>query len=156
MCFEFPEGSAQNGRITSFNVTLVGFPFDTEPQTIGIPVRYTDYPLTGSMCGDLFHLQENNNYTVISVELINYFGSGPSSSFSSDVRTLQAGKQFMEAFHKYCLLHLTCSRLGFLPELAEFICLILDKVRPNNLLKYGSVLGQVIRLTGGPIIWSLL
>ena len=90
VCFEFPEGSTQNGQITSFNVTLVGIPFDTESQTVSIPVTSTDYPLTRSMCGDVTNLEEYNNYT-ITVFVTNSAGSGPSSS-SVQVQTLEAGK----------------------------------------------------------------
>ena len=90
VCFEFPEGSTQNGRITSFNVTLVGSPFDTESQSINIPVTSVEYPLSGSLCGDITGLQEYNNYTITLV-LIAHFGAGMSSS-SIDVQTLAAGK----------------------------------------------------------------
>ena len=89
VCFEFPEGSTQNGQLTSFNVTLVGTPFDTESQTVSIIITSTEYPLTGSLCGDVTNLEEFNNYT-ISVELINSADIGPSST-PIEVRTLQAG-----------------------------------------------------------------
>ena len=89
VCFEFPEGSTQNGEITSFNVTLVGTPFDTDSRNVSIPVTSTDYPLTGSVCGDVTNLEEYNNYT-ITVLVTNSAGSGPSSS-SVEIRTQQAG-----------------------------------------------------------------
>ena len=89
VCFEFPEGSTQNGQLTSFNVTLVGTPFDTESQTVSFDITSTEYPLTGSLCGDVTNLEEFNNYT-ISVELINSADIGPSST-PIEVRTLQAG-----------------------------------------------------------------
>ena len=89
VCFEFPEGSTQNGLIASFNVTLVGSPFDTESQTISIPVTTTNYPLTGSICSDVTNLQEYNYY-LIRVLMINSVGSGPNST-SIDVRTIEAG-----------------------------------------------------------------
>ena len=91
VCFEFPEGSTQNGLITSFNVTLVGSPFDTDSQTISIPVTSTNYPLAGSMCGDVMNLEEYNDYNITSVILINAAGSGPSNQ-SVQTQTLQAGK----------------------------------------------------------------
>ena len=90
VCFEFPEGSTQNGLITSFNVSLVGSPFDTESQTISIPTTSTNYPLTGSLCSEITGLQEYNNYT-ITLLLINQIGAGPSSA-SIDVQALAAGK----------------------------------------------------------------
>ena len=92
VCFEFPEGSTQNGRITSFNVTLVGFPFDTESQTTSIPVTSTEYPFTGSRCGDVTKLQGYNNYT-ITILLTNPAGSGPSST-DVEIRIQQSGKYY--------------------------------------------------------------
>ena len=89
LCFEFPEGSSQNGQITSFNVTLVGSPFYIESQIFTIPVTSTGYPLTGSMCGDVANLEEYNNYTII-VVMINYAGPSPSSS-DVEVKTLESG-----------------------------------------------------------------
>ena len=90
VCFEFPEGSSQNGQITSFNVTLVGTPFDTESQTVNIAITSAEYPLNGSVCGDVTGLQEYNNYT-ITVLLINSIGPSP-YSMSVEIRTQQAGK----------------------------------------------------------------
>ena len=90
VCFEFPEGSTQNGEITSFNVIFVGTPFDTSTSSVSISITSTDYPLTGSMCGDVTSLEEYNNYT-ITVFVTNSAGSGPSSS-SVQVQTLEAGK----------------------------------------------------------------
>ena len=46
VCFEFPEGNTQNGRLTSFDVTLVGTPFDTESQTVS---RHTATELTDTV-----------------------------------------------------------------------------------------------------------
>ena len=101
VCFEFPEGSTQNGQITSFSVTLVGSPFDTEPQTISFPVTSVDYPLSGSLCGDITGLQEYNSYT-IALDLIDSVGSGPSSALI-DVQTLVAGICFkILCFIEYC------------------------------------------------------
>ena len=88
VCFEFPEGSTQNGLITSFNVTLVGSPFDTESQTISIDVTTSNYPLIGSICSDVTNLQEYNYY-LIRVMMINSVGPGPSSP-SIGVRSMQA------------------------------------------------------------------
>ena len=79
VCFEFPEGSTQNGMITSFNVTLFGYPFDTESRTASVLVTTRNYPLTGSMCGDVTNLEEYNEYNTTSIILINSAGSGPSS-----------------------------------------------------------------------------
>ena len=90
VCFEFPEGSTQNGLITSFNVTLVGSPFDTESQTFSIPVTSTHYPLAGSTCGVIHNLEVHNNYT-ITMLLINSAGVGPLSALI-EVETLEAGK----------------------------------------------------------------
>ena len=90
VCFEFPDGSTQNGQITSFNVTLVGTPFDTVSPNVSISVISTDYPLTGSVCGDVTNLEEYNDYT-ITVLLTSSAGSGPSSP-SVEIRTQQAGK----------------------------------------------------------------
>lgn len=91
ICFEFPEGIDQNGLITSFNVTFVGSPFDTDPQTISIPVSSADYlPLSGSICGDVTSLQEYNGYNV-TIVLVNSAGVGPSSA-QIEVQTLEAGK----------------------------------------------------------------
>ena len=88
VCFEFPEGSTQNGQLTSFDVTLVGTPFDTDSQTVSFNITSTEYPLTGSLCGDVTNLEEFNNYT-ITVELINSAGIGPSST-PVEVRSQQA------------------------------------------------------------------
>ena len=88
VCFEFPEGSTQNGQITSFNVTLVGSPFDTESQIFSILVTSTEYPLTGSMYGDVTNLLEYNEYNITSIVLINSAGPGPSSPLIQ-VRSLQ-------------------------------------------------------------------
>ena len=96
VCFEFPEGSTQNGQLTSFEVTLVGTPFDTESQTVSINITSTKYPLTGSLCGDVTNLEEFNEYNITSVILINTAGSGPSSP-SVQAQTLQAG----ELYHKF-------------------------------------------------------
>ena len=93
VCFEFPEGSSQNGQITSFNVTLVGTPFDTESRNVNIAITSTEYPLTGSVCGDVTGLQEYNNYTITLV-LINSIGPSPSSS-DVQVRTLEAGDYYI-------------------------------------------------------------
>ena len=71
VCFEFPEGSTQNGQLTSFNVTLVGTPFDTDSQTVSIDITSTEYPLTGSLCDDVNNLEEFNNYNITSLILIN-------------------------------------------------------------------------------------
>ena len=110
VCFEYPEGSTQNGLITSFNVTLIGSPFDKESQTVSIPVTSTNYPLTGSMCGDVTNLQEYNSYNITAVVLINDAGSGPSYQFIQ-VRTLQAGKfQFkfrLFSYVKYIIISLS-------------------------------------------------
>ena len=100
VCFEFPEGSTQNGQITSFNFTLVGTPFDTGSQNVSINVTSTEYPLTGSVCSDVTNLEEYNNYT-ITILLTNSAGSGPSSS-DVQVRTLQAG----EFHHKFRYFHI--------------------------------------------------
>ena len=100
VCFEFPEGITQNGQITSFNVTLVGIPFDTESQTVSIAITSTEYPLTGSVCGNVTGLQEYNNYT-ITVVLINSIGPSPSSS-DVQVRTLEA----CEFSHKLIYFHI--------------------------------------------------
>ena len=100
VCFEFPEGSTQNGQITSFNVTLVGIPFDTESQNVSSTVTSTEYPLAGSVCGDVSDLEEYNNYTV-TILLINSAGSGPTSSFVQ-AQTLQAGK----FHHKFRYFHI--------------------------------------------------
>ena len=99
VCFEFPDGSSQNGQITSSNVTHVGTPFDTESQTVSIAITSTEYPLNGSVCGDVIGLQEYNNYT-ITVVLINSIGLSPSSS---DVqgRTLEA----CEFRHEFIYFH---------------------------------------------------
>ena len=86
VCFELSEGSIQNGQI---NVILVGSPFDTESQTVSIPVTFTDYPFAGSICGNITNLQEYNNYTIVIV-LENSAGSGPNST-SINVRTLETG-----------------------------------------------------------------
>ena len=91
VCFEFPEGNTQNGRLTSFDVTLVGTPFDTESQTVSIIITSTEYPLTGSLCGDVTNLEEFNDYNIKSVILITSAGSGPSSP-SVQAQTLQAGE----------------------------------------------------------------
>ena len=96
VCFGFPEGSTQNGQINSFEFTLVGSPFDTRSQTVSIPVTSTNYPLSGSMCGDATNLEEYNDYNITSVVLINAAGSGPSNQ-SVQVQTLQAGR-FCNAF----------------------------------------------------------
>ena len=90
VCFDFPEESTQNGQITSFKFTLVGTPFDTESQTVRIPVTSTENPLTGSLCGDFNDLEEYNDYNITSVVLINGAGTGTSSP-SVQVQTLQAG-----------------------------------------------------------------
>ena len=90
ICFEFPEGSTQNGLITSFNVTLVGLTFDTESQTVDVPISNAEYPSTGSICDDVTNLQEYNNYTITSVVLVNSAGSGPSSP-PVQVQTLETG-----------------------------------------------------------------
>ena len=89
VCFEFPEGSTQNGQITSFNVTHVGTPFEAESKTVSIAITSTEYPLTGSVCGNVTGLEEYNNYT-ITVVLINSIGPSPSSS-DVQVQTLEAG-----------------------------------------------------------------
>ena len=91
VCFEFPEGSTQNGQLTSFDVTLVGTPFDTDSQTVSFNITSTEYPLTGSLCGDVTNLEEYNDYNITSVILINTAGSGPSSP-SVLAQTLQAGE----------------------------------------------------------------
>ena len=89
VCFEFPEGSALNGLLTSFNIILVGFPFVTDSLSVQIPITSTDYPLTGSMCGRVKDLQEYNNYTIIIV-LVNSVGPGPDSTLIG-ARTLETG-----------------------------------------------------------------
>ena len=91
VCFEFPEGSTQNGQLTSIDVTLVGTPFDTESQNISFDITSTEYPLTGSLCGDVTNLEEFNDYSITSVILINSAGSGPSSP-SVQAQTLQVGE----------------------------------------------------------------
>ena len=91
VCFEYPEGSTQNGLIASFNVTLVGSPIDTDSQTVSIPVTSTNYPLTGSMCGDVTNLQEFNEYNITAIVLENSAGMGPSSA-PMEVQTLETGK----------------------------------------------------------------
>ena len=100
VCFEFPDGITQNGQITSFNVTFVGTPFDTESQTVSIAITSTEYPLTGSVCGDVTGLQEYNIYT-ITVVLINSIGLSPSSS-GVQVQTLEA----CEFSHKFIYFHI--------------------------------------------------
>ena len=90
VCFGFPEGSTQNGQINSYKLTLVGYPFDTKSQILSIPVTSTNYPLAGSMCGDVTNLEEYNDYNITSVVLINAAGSGPSNQ-TVQVQTLQAG-----------------------------------------------------------------
>ena len=90
VCFDFPDGISQNGQITSFNVTLVGTPFDTESQSFGISITSTKYPMTGSVCGDVTNLEEYNNYT-LSLVLINSGGMSPSSA-SVHVVTLRTCK----------------------------------------------------------------
>ena len=89
VCFEFPAGSTQNGLITSFNITLVGSPFNKNSQTVSVPIKSTNYPLTGSKCGDITNLQEYNEYNITAIALINSAGCGPSSP-SIQVRSLQA------------------------------------------------------------------
>ena len=89
VCFEYPEESTQNGQITSYNVTLVGSPFDSESQTVSIPVTSTNYPLIGSVCHDVHNLEEYNNYT-ITLSLTNSVGSG-SPNTEVEIRTQQAG-----------------------------------------------------------------
>ena len=63
------------------------------------------------MCSDVANLQEYNNYTIMSVELRNSIGSGPSSLFSDDIRTLQAGKYFIEALSTYTRLRYMVSHM---------------------------------------------
>ena len=100
VCFEFPDGRTQNGQITSFNVTHVGTPFDTESRNVSIAITSTEYPLTGSVCGNVTELQEYNNYT-ITVVLINSIGPSPSSS-GVQVQTLEA----CEFSHKFIYFHI--------------------------------------------------
>ncbi|KAI6658157.1 Phosphatidylinositol phosphatase PTPRQ-like isoform X2, partial [Oopsacas minuta] len=88
VCFDFPAGNTQNGLITSFNVTLVGSPFDIVPRTDNILTTSFDYPMTGSICSNITGLEEYNNYT-ITVVLINSAGSSPVSD-STQSETLQA------------------------------------------------------------------
>ena len=115
VCFKFPEGSTQNGLITSFNVTLDGYPFNTESQTISIPITSTVYPLTGSMCGDVTNLEEYNEYNISSIVLVNSAGVGPSSP-SIKVQTLETGNipnclilSILNVAY-YVICHLSCTR----------------------------------------------
>ena len=91
VCFEFPVGSTQNGRITSFDVTLVGSPFNITSRTFSIPVTSTEYPLNGYICGNVTNLEEYNDFNITSVVLISSAGTGPSSP-SVLAQTLQASK----------------------------------------------------------------
>ena len=100
VCFEFPNGSSQNGQITSSNVTHVGTPFDTESRNVSIAITSTEYPLNGSVCGNVTELHEYNDYT-ITVLLINSIGSSPSSS-GVQVRTFEA----CEFSHKFIYFHI--------------------------------------------------
>ena len=93
ICFEFPDGISQNGQIHSLNITLLGFPFETDLHSVEIPVTSTDYPITGPMCGRVKDLQEYNNYTIVIV-LVNSAGSGPDST-PIDVRTLETGNYYL-------------------------------------------------------------
>ena len=101
VCFEFPEGSTQNGRITSFDVTLVGSPFNITSRTFSIPVTSTEYPLNGYICGNVTNLEEYNDFSITSVVLINSAGTGPSSP-SVQAQTHQAGK----FHHKFRYFHI--------------------------------------------------
>ena len=79
MCFDPPPPVNQNGPITSFNISYTGDPFQTQTQTMDVPISPTIYPLSSMLCVNLINLEENNNYT-ITVEAVNSIGNGTESA----------------------------------------------------------------------------
>ena len=79
MCFSPPQIAAQNGPITSFDITYTGNPFETTVQTETVYITSQVYPLTGITCRNLTNLEEFNSYT-ISVAAVNRNGTGIASN----------------------------------------------------------------------------
>ena len=79
MCFSPPQIAAQNGPITSFDITYTGNPFETTVQIETVYITSQVYPLTGIVCRNLTNLEELNNYT-ISVAAVNRNGTGVASN----------------------------------------------------------------------------
>ena len=90
MCFYPPPPVNQNGLITSFNVFYTGDPFQTQTQTVDVPISPVVYPLSAMLCVILTNLEEYNNYT-ITVEAVNSIGDGPESDGVIQI-TDQAGE----------------------------------------------------------------
>ena len=78
VCFSPPPDAAQNGPITSFDISYIGNPFEVSVQIEVVLVSPPVYPLSGMICRNLTGLEEFNNYT-ISVAAVNQNGTGEAS-----------------------------------------------------------------------------
>ena len=78
VCFSPPPDAAQNGPITSFDISYMGNPFEVSVQIEMVLVSPSVYPLSGMICRNLTGLEEFNNYT-ISVAAVNQNGTGLTS-----------------------------------------------------------------------------
>ena len=78
VCFSPPPDAAQNGPITSFDISYMGSPFEVSVQREMVLVSPSVYPLSGMICRNLTGLEEFNNYT-ISVAAVNQNGTGLTS-----------------------------------------------------------------------------
>ena len=87
-----PPSISQNGIITSYRITIQGFPFDTDVNVLNVSVTTPIYPL---LTGDSYlitHLHPYNEYT-ISVTAVNSVGESASSN-NTKLTTLQSGWDF--------------------------------------------------------------
>ena len=78
VCFFPPRPVNQNGLITSFTISYIGDLFQTQTQTMDLPISPLVYPLSTMLCVILTSLEEFNTYT-ITVEAVNSIGNGSES-----------------------------------------------------------------------------
>ena len=86
--FDPPTNITQNGQISSYNVTYVGYLFDMTEVSTTVSVSSVVYPLTESSSVCISNLEEYNNYTVL-IRAVNGAGEGTAATIT--VETLEAG-----------------------------------------------------------------